>query len=191
MVLGLAYFWVDKSVLKTLNFNDKLTYLKERAKLIFLDSLREILYLEGNGGLAKYHLLNMTSVICLAIEGLGHFLTGTDQSWESFKLFVSNFMHQEFQRFFYDGRTYSRMLWDDFRNGLAHGFYIKKGGIERNKPWYFRIDDKIGLQINFDELFLDFENAFEKFFRRLQSDGENSQFGDSFKKRFEALLEKY
>ena len=55
--LSLFLGYVDKSVLKNLNFNDKVIYLRERAKLVFLDSLEEVFYLESEKALAKFHLL--------------------------------------------------------------------------------------------------------------------------------------
>jgi predicted nucleic-acid-binding Zn-ribbon protein len=185
--------YADKSVLKALNFHDKVAFLEKRAKLVFLDSLEEIFYLVGENALAKFHFLNATTIICCAIEGLGHYWTGSDESGRSFKEFIKEFMDPEFQKTLtVDGKqcTYSEILWEDFRNGLAHGFYIKRGGIERGE-FFFKFDDKIGLQINIDRLFLEFKKAFGDFFDRLQLSDERSALGQNFIKRFEDFLEKY
>ena len=139
--------YTDKSVLRALNFKDEVTFLKERAKLVFLDSIEEIFYFDRERASSKFHLLNATTIICCAIEGLGHYLTGTDDSFGSFKTFVEEFMDPSFQKtLIVDGEevTYSRIVWQDFRNGLAHGFYIKRGGIERGKG-DFSFDPHIGL----------------------------------------------
>jgi len=191
--ISLFFDYNDKSVLKALNFNDKVTFLQERAKLVFLDSLEELFYLEREKALTKFHLLNATTIICCAIEGLGHYLTGTDEAGASFKEFIKEFMDPEFQKTLtVNGKpfSYSDIAWEDFRNGLAHGFYIKRGGIEREN-FYFHFDHKIGLQVNIDCFFSDFKNAFVSFFDKLQSSDEKSIFGKTFTRRFEELLGKY
>lgn len=191
--ISLFLGYVDKSVLKALNFDEKVTFLKERARLVFLDALEELFYLEGEGALSKFHLLNATTIICCAIEGLGHYLTGTDDTGTSFRKFIEEFMDPDFQKnLTINGKTYtySDIIWQDFRNGLAHGFYIKRGGIERGN-FYFNFDQKIGLEVNIDCLFSDFKNAFGRFFDKLQSSDEKSTLGKAFTRRFGELFEKY
>jgi hypothetical protein len=178
--------YVDKGALAGLSFDDKLRYLKARAMLVFLEPIDEIFGLEKSGHLAKYHLLDLVTIICCAIEGLGHYLKGTDESGPSFKLFIEEFMKTLLT--IQSGKPISDYLWEDYRNGLAHGFCIKNGGIERGGSWYFKPDPKIGLQINIDSLILDFKQSFEKFFDRLQVEGENGTFGEAFKKRFKEIF---
>jgi hypothetical protein len=182
--------YVDKSLLKALSFDDKITYLRARAILIFLDPLEEILYLEKENALAKFHLLNLMTIICCAIEGLGHYLTGKvgfRTARPAFEKFVKEFMNPDFQKV-HNGKTYSRILWEYFRNGLAHGFVIEKGGIERKLSGYFNVDPKIGLEIDVDLFVSDFKKGFEDFFKKLQSEGDNSGLGNNFKKIFQKRL---
>lgn len=182
--------YVDKSLLEALSFNDKITYLKARAILIFLDPLEEILYLEKENALAKFHLLNVMTIICCAIEGLGHYLTGKvgiGTAKTAFEKFVKDFMNPDFQKV-HDGKTYSLILWEYFRNGLAHGFVIEKGGIERKLSGYFNVNPQIGLEIDIDYFVSDFKKAFEDFFKKLQSEGDNSKLGKHFKKVFQKRL---
>ena len=182
--------YVDKSLLKALNFGDKIIFLKARAILIFLDPLEEILYLERENALAKFHLLNVMTIVCCAIEGFGHYLTGEvgmGTATPAFKKFVKTFMNADFQKV-YDGETYSDILWKYFRNGLAHGFVIEKGGIERKLPGYFNVDPQIGLEIDIDYFVSDFKKAFEAFFGKLQTEGDNSKLGNNFKKVFQKRL---
>lgn len=182
--------YVDKSLLKALNFGDKIIFLKARAILIFLDPLEEILYLERENALAKFHLLNVMTIVCCAIEGFGHYLTGEvgmGTATPAFKKFVKTFMNADFQKV-YDGETYSDILWKYFRNGLAHGFVIERGGIERYMHEYFNINPKIGLEIDIDKFVLDFKKAFGEFFEKLLSEGENSELGNNFKKVFHKIL---
>jgi hypothetical protein len=88
----------------------------------------------------------------------------------------------------YQGEEYSEIFWKYFRNGLAHGLCIERGGIERNFGCYFRIDPKIGLQVDIDYLIEDFRRAFEKFICRLKQEGDSGKFAPHFLQRFEDVF---
>lgn len=169
-----------KSELKDLSFTDKLKYLEARAKLVFLDAVDEILFLQKSQILAKFHDLNIITIICCGIESLGHYLIGKGDgfSGDSFRAFVVEFMP--------DYSTVVDQLWYHFRNGLAHGFCIKYGGIERDLDAPFKVDGQEGLKIDFDFFVSDFERAFNDFFRRLEAN--RTQYETAFTKIFEELL---
>lgn len=169
-----------KPVLKSLNYQSKITWLEERAKLLLLDPVQEILEKQSKRELSKYHLLNLTTILCCAMEGLGRYMPGSSKPGKAFKNFVEHFMPE--------AKHYGKNLWEDFRNGLAHGFCIQKGGIEQNENWYFREHPTIALQVNIDRFVSDFERAFQDFFDRLKSESETGECGKSFLKRFEYLF---
>jgi hypothetical protein len=45
--------YVDKKALKALPFSDKVKYLEARARLVFLDPLEEMIYLEKSKKISK------------------------------------------------------------------------------------------------------------------------------------------
>lgn len=186
--------------LATLPFNERVKYLEARAKLIVLEPLEELLHLENSQLTRKYHLLNIVTLVCCGIEALGHYLLPerrrrgkkrtTTKPREYFKEFVKVFMNSEFQRNSAKAdETYSDYVYDYFRNGLAHGFCIQRGGIERKQKRYFDYDSgRNRLIMDVDFLIDDFKQAFVKFFQTLQSEGENGSYGKTFEKRFKKIL---
>ena len=164
--------------LRALPTDDKLKYLEERARLVFLDALDEWLSLLNSKWLLSFHELNIITLVCCAIEGLGHYLTGDDNAGEAFKRFIKEFMP--------DFSPVQNELWNDYRNGLAHGFCIKHGGIEKNLHKPFKCDSEKGVELDFDIFVSDFKEAFSNFFKKLEAEKEH--FEKSFTARFEEVL---
>jgi hypothetical protein len=164
--------------LRTLPIDDKLKYLEERARLVFLDALDEWLSLLHWKCLSSFHELNIVTLVCCAIEDLGHYLTGDDDAGKAFKRFITEFMPVF--------SSVQNKLWDDFRNGLAHGFCIKHGGIEKDLVKPFKSDSEKGIELDFDIFVSVFKEAFDNFFKKLEADKE--KFKENFTARFEEVL---
>lgn len=172
------YSLKQRDDLMALPTNDKLRYLEERARLVFLDALDEWLNLLNSKSLSSFHELNIVTIVCCAIEGLGHYLTGDDNAGNAFRRFIEEFMPSF--------SPVQQELWDDFRNGLAHGFCIKKGGIEKSVGKPFEFVDGKGIKVDFDIFVSDFKGAFGNFFKKLEL--EKEKFEENFTARFKEVL---
>ncbi len=64
------YSLKQRGDLRALPTDDKLKYLEERARLVFLDALDEWLSFLNSESLSSFHELNMVTLACCAIEGL-------------------------------------------------------------------------------------------------------------------------
>jgi hypothetical protein len=172
------YSLKQRDDLRALPMDDKLRYLEERARLVFLDALDEWLSLLNSKCLSSFHELNMVTLVCCAIEGLGHYLTGDDNAGDAFRRFIGEFMPAF--------SPVQNELWNDFRNGLAHGFCIKHGGIEKNLCKPFMSDGEKGIKLDFDIFVSDFKTAFDNFFKKLET--EKEKFEENFTARFKEVL---
>jgi hypothetical protein len=174
------YVASDIEELRSLNYEDRVNYLEARSELVFLESIDEIYRQAKSEYLVKFHEMNIITILCCGIEALGHYLTGKGKgsAEESFKRFVEKFMP--------NWKPVLEELWDDFRNGLSHGSYIKHGGIEKGLGKPFESDAAKGIKLDFDIFVSDFKEAFANFFKRLGSD--KKAFEKNFTKRFEEVL---
>ena len=130
-------------------------------------------------------LLCWANCICCSIEAFGKFYTGNTKSGYSrknFETFISSYMNGDFYEKKLNKKYYGKILWDDFRNGIAHGFTIKSGGFEHNYNEYFRIEKTNSLLIDPAKFYDDFKKAVNLFCEDLNSD-------DSKYKTFEKVFE--
>ena len=187
-------------ILASLPFELRVKYLEERAKLILLEPLEELIYLINRNVTKKYHLLNILTLICCCIEALGHYLLPKKIRKENkkvhasprdyFKKFVKVFMNEDFQK--KCGKTerkYSDFIYNVFRSGLAHGFCVERGGITKATGIYFNYDmGKDTLILDIDCLIEDFREVFSEFFKTLYSGGSAGTYGVTFENRFKQLI---
>jgi hypothetical protein len=83
-------------------------------------------------------------------------------------------------------RSYSTIIWEDFRNGLAHGFAVYGGGFvgNRGNP-YFGLDASGSLTVNPAALFDDFAQGFERYIADLRAgDPKVATFAKMFERVF-------
>lgn len=181
----------DRPRLELLSIDGKLEYLERRFGFVVLEPLAILLDehdapRHGRHGEASV-LMIWGSVLMCAIEAMGHFLT----SWmvtnaEAFQTFVTAFMDPTWK-----GRprnpppgvdSYTRWLWDSFRNGLAHGVYVKNGGFEKLGDRMF-VETPLGLQVDPWALDVDFRGGVKKMFRTLHRP--DNYFRKTFLERFD------
>ena len=123
--------------------------------------------------------------VCCAIEALGKFYTGRlgrGNSWDNFEKWIANYMSKDFSKTF-NGIQYKKLLWDDFRNGLAHGFAIKNGGYDFQTN-YFEVKPIGGvnqLEIDPKQFYEDFISGFNSYI----TDLENASIADSIYLKFD------
>ena len=173
----------DYAKLPRLSFRGKIRWFELRLRRMLIDPA-EMLKPRRRGQTEEdlSHLLAFGTVICNGIEALGSFYRGRDGTGQTFRDFVTDFMDSAYGR-------YSRNLRDDFRNGLAHGFYVKQGGFEFFRGPSLRIDPRAGVQIDPDGLFRDVKRALKNYLRKLRRDGPSSPIGQAFSKRFRRIYE--
>lgn len=112
--------------------------------------------------------------ICAVIEATGKFATGGRGGNASrFDAFLCGYMSRDFQLQTFVGKSYGKILWTYFRNGLAHGFTVRHGGFEGNRgESYFRIRRVAGkdiLMVNPFLLYDDFVSGFERYLGSLHA----------------------
>ena len=128
-------------------------------------------------------LLLFASVLFNGVEAFGAFYRGQDGTARTFRDFVQDFMDPRL-------RPHLARLRDDFRNGLAHGFTIKHGGVEFGVGGPIRVDPLHGLEIDPDFLLADFKQARRTYVRQLRADGPASSIGQAFARRFHIVFER-
>jgi hypothetical protein len=87
-----------------------------------------------------------------------------------FERFVTDYMSKELGARHIGKRSYSTIIWKDFRNGLAHGFAVCGGGFNGNRgnP-YFGLDASGNLTVSPAELFDDFVQGFKRYVADLRA----------------------
>ncbi len=168
--------WVDneRNILPHLSTKQKIQYFEKRLKRVLLLPLKDIY---SDFKKEKKHsstLLCLGTVICCAIEALGKFYTGRTargNAGRNFKAFVKEYMNSKFRTEQFNGRLYCDLLWEDFRNGLAHGFAIKSGGFE-HQDVYFKTKlfncGREQLEIDPSLFYTDFHNGVKDYLIKLK-----------------------
>ena len=98
-------------------------------------------------------------------------------------------MDPQFSKKNFNGKRYVDLLWDDFRNGLAHGFTIKQGGFEHCAIYFQEkpIDGFKQLEIDPTNFFEDFKQAISKYLNRLRASSLTDTVRKNFNKAFSDL----
>jgi hypothetical protein len=134
--------WIDYDRVRLARLTDdqKIAYLPRRLNIAVLPPLDD-LFASISAHPAHSPLLLYANCVCCAVEAFGKFLTGNfqpfGQAGPNFRAFVKGYMHPGYQRKL-AGRLYMNILWEDFRNGIAHGFCVKRGGLEGDGATYFK-----------------------------------------------------
>lgn len=192
------YVDYDRNKLHLLSIDGKIEYLKRRLDLVYFKPLRQIFKLfrrqaESSKRRASLDFLLIWGVILIAgIEVLGHYLSYKRSNKDCFRKFIENFMDDEWKKTPQnppDSKTnkYWEWLRDSFRNGLVHGFYVKRGGFEYlNRGLLFEersIDSNILLVVDPRRLWRDFNQGVKEFFKALSD--HKSGYRKTFETRFD------
>lgn len=178
----------DKANLTKISYKGKVRWFEARVNLVLINPLSVLSNdkyrqeIQNQGGDI---LLSFGTLVCNGIEALGGFLKGK-ASYKSFRDFVITYMDHRWQLQRPDGIPYWKALRDDFRNGLAHGFTIDKGGFEASvnyfemKPYGLEIDEKL--------FYKDFKRGYEKYIDDLVNSMPISSLYRRFEKRFNEVF---
>ncbi len=163
-------------ILSQLSDDGRIEWLEKRMRMIFLKPLAKIydrasvVYKELSslaGGPPMTPMLMTTSLLMNGVEALGSFLTRSSKNRRRFQKFMGKYMAPWTVTIVapHHGRKrLSEILWDAYRNGLAHSFAILHAGIdEAPGTRKYKISDGV-LQIDCWKLFADFHQAVNKMF---------------------------
>jgi hypothetical protein len=186
--------WVDydRPLLPSLTKNQQIIYLEKRLKKVVLIPIRELYASLMKDKKRSSTVLCFGTCVCCSIEALGKFYTGKvsrGNSGPNFRAFVKAYMSPDFLKKL-DGSSYVNLLWKNFRNGLAHGFAIKRGGFEQNSS-YFQvkvIDGIKQLEIDPSHFYQDFVNSISKYICDLKTASPSDTLYLEFKKAFDAVF---
>lgn len=180
----------DRPRLMSLTAAGKFEYFRRRFQFVVLEPLAVLLDENDrprHSRDAQVLILWGNSLMC-AIEALGHFLTSSlVTNAQAFHSFVTAFMDRSWRDRPLNPPpgvdSYSRWLWHSFRNGLAHGAYVKHGGFEKLGDRLFVESPTAGLRVDPWALDIDFRGAFKKMLQTV-SQPEN-YFHNTFIERFD------
>ncbi len=180
-------------VLKQLTDAGKIEWLRLRMKMIFLDPINKIADRRGTvypslehpaAGSPMTAMLMVTSLLLNGMEALGSFLTNSNNNNKRFYSFVNKYMSNwnvMVTTKQHGTKRLSEILWESYRNGLAHSFAILHAGIEddqNNATHHFNNDV---IQIDVWKLMADLQGAIDNMFADMQS---NNGAKKMFMKRF-------
>lgn len=174
----------DRPRLADLSPDGKIEYFQKRFTFVVLNPLDGILAQNDN---PYPMLLVWGNALMCAIESLGHFLTpAVATNSQAFQTYVSSFMDPAWRERPMNPPpgvdAYWRWLWDSFRNGLAHGAYIKAGGFEKLGDRLF-VESNGGLKVDAFGLDIDVRNGFNKMLRAVRQP--ENYFRTTFFERFD------
>jgi len=189
-----GYVDYDRELLPKLNKTQQINYFyNKRVKKLILNPLHEMYVSMMEEKKDSSPLLCFGNCICCSIEAFGKFYTGRTErgnSGSNFRKFIEKYMDKEFFSKEFKGKKYVDLLWDDFRNGIAHGFVIKSGGFEHHQPRYFQIK-KIGgrdeLEIDTQSFYKDFLNGIKQYINDLKKIRATGAIFRDFNKAFTDL----
>jgi len=179
--------WIDydRPYLHLLTKSQEIRYFRNRIENVVVVPLRRMHADIVSRTSPSNPVLCFGTCICCSIEALGKFHTGVldrGNSGNNFKSFVRRYMDRKWCSSQLAGKYYVDLLWDNFRNGLAHGFTIKSGGLQKGKT-YFHIEQIGGvrqLEVDPTRFLRDFRDASRKFIAELMA----ASAGDSSFLRF-------
>jgi hypothetical protein len=170
----------DKPHYHYLSSNGKVEYLEKRAQLTLLGPLEEIKLNVLGKKTDEYYWLCVVTLVCCGIEATGGYLIGRDGKVAGRKGTSRNAFEKFIHRYMPSYRPYAHALWKFFRNGLAHGSCIPKGGVELKLQQPIQRTAGIGIQINGDEFVDNFSAGFLMFIQDLKSAALNSKMRKHF-----------
>lgn len=169
-------YLADYDDLSVMNDDEKVVWMKNRINLIFVNPINKIIKEK-----TPDFPLGVMTVICLAIESLGHFSQGsTDRrsSEKDFKIFIKNYIPSAMQ--------IRDHLYKYFRSGLAHAFAIERGSIDHKVKGLYRKQIR-GKSFQYEvhpwRLFKNFEKGINAYFIDLE-DKKRVLLRNKFIKRF-------
>jgi len=185
--------WVDydRPFLSTLTYKQKVTWFHKRLNLTLIKPIKYV-YRGVSRSSQQSALLIFATSACCAIEALGKFYSGGGRGFKHdyFREFLKKFMAADYMRRSIDGKTYEYILWNYFRNGLAHGFATCHGGFEHQTS-YFSVktsSSKRTLIIDPKNFLDDFLYGIKKYLSELRAASVEDTIAQNFEKVFKDVF---
>jgi hypothetical protein len=184
---------VDRARLAQAPTPDRIDWFEYRVNLVVIKPLAHILDTQVTADPDSSALLIAGVSLCSGIEATGKFITGMADARGRpipnnvrFKRFVTDYMSPDLDRLHLGKRSYAKVIWDDFRNGLAHGFAVRGGGFNGNRGGpYFGVNPDGSLSVNPAEFFDDFVQGFARYIADLRAGTPRvAMFKDTFESVF-------
>lgn len=192
--------WIDydRPHLAALTPPQRIDYFEKRTRLVAINPLRRILENEvhpkdasGTPVPNSSALLIFGVAVCCSIESLGKFVSG-DTSYGNnhirFKAFLHKYMSTDFQTQHIGPETFGVILWNYFRNGLAHGFAVCHGGYEGGPGASYFVVKASTLEINPTALLDDLSQGFNTYLGDLRAASPTDQLFEYFDAVFTAVF---
>lgn len=187
--------------LSQLTDDGKIEWFRLRTNFVFLEPLSRLY----DGKTSAYRALNSTkqddlparsfviasfSILLNGVEALGSFMTppetdNRDKNRDNFFAFMTTYMKSWDKNIpqspYHPTSDLKPILWKRFRNGIAHGFCIERGGIDNEADtapggWRVVTDTQSSgsatrrLQIGPNAFFRDFRAGVDRFFEAVKTD---------------------
>jgi hypothetical protein len=170
---------IDRPKLVSLPWPARIDWFEYRVHLVVIRPLDNILDTQVVADPDSSALLIAGMSLCAAIEASGKFITGrTDAKGNEvpnnlrFKRFVNDYMSADLTTRKIGKRSYAKVIWDDYRNGLAHGFAVRGGGFNGNRgDPYFGVNPDNTLNVNPAAFFDDYVRGFQSYVADLRAGG--------------------
>ena len=138
---------------------------------------------------ARSFVIGSFSVLLNGIEALGSFMTAEpdEDKRKNFFAFITTYMkswNKDIRDSPFPTRDLKTILWEHFRNGIAHGFCIQRGGIDNEADGPRWIAASNYLRIGPNTFFHDFVAGVQSFFSDVRNDPTRR---NTFLRRFRRL----
>ena len=173
--------WIDldRPQLTKATLPERIDWFEYRVNLVVIRPLAHVLDTQITADPDSSALLIAGVSLCSAIEATGKFITGTQTAASKpipnsarFKRFVTEYMSPDLSRLRIGSRSYVTIIWEDFRNGLAHGFAVRGGGFNGNRGGpYFGVNPDGSLNVNPAVFFDDFVQGFQRYVSDVRTGG--------------------
>jgi hypothetical protein len=177
----------DKGKYHALDFGGKVTYLRARVELILINPCKAATSVAAiqNAGMG----LILATGICAMVSAASTYHSGgrSGQDRAAFLAFVNKYMPQLKTKIVASPSiTWAEWLYDDVRCGLAHGFTIKRGGIEDEQA-YLR-ETTHGPEISLSLLLEDFAQGWARYLADVECAGPTKALGILFDRQFKHVF---
>jgi len=188
-----GWIHLDRLRLTKATLPERIDWFEYRVNLVAISPLAHILDTQITADPDSSALLIAGVSLCSAIEATGKFITGTQTpagkpipNNARFKRFVTEYMSPDLSRLRIGSPLYMAIIWDDFRNGLAHGFAVRGGGFNGNRGGpYFGVNPDGSLNVNPAVFFDDFVQGFQRYISDVRAGGSKLPM---FRNMFEAVF---